>query len=740
MPLCSVCSKQNREQARFCGYCGRLLQSTPSQPVQIVGITLQALSSSPWLRQVPGFRSGQRWKQTVAVIGYSFIAFTILAGTTFDNAALLLLGVDALVIVLLATDAWGLRSWVPLLNSPSKLKAASGWSPLLLLGFVALSSSVSPPSETTSIAAGQLLGFASQETQPSLEDPGQNAEEWLELSRKTLTSSHTAEWDATLEVLEAPRVTVQERKYAFHVGPMRYHFRVKGNGRAYWAEQWAGKRQIPTREAWYEGFTYYVRSTQDPKKLLPLEVGEGEGSCIKRSLVEAGILGWRLAHFFDNEQPSGGYVTARGAEWVREETLRGRPSVVLDLQIGFGFGPISPRFGGGTSRLWIDRETLLPLQRETHVKDPGGKPSSYRVREVYTNWKLNPPLADETFHVEGMGPPDALVDAPEDPAAFEAQQTQKFLGFDVRDFPQPQGPTGFDELPAEASEFAFSLVPQQLSGPEPRSSYDTQKRIVTKGPDGSEIEAYLGYGHDKDLAPGHPFQSTRENRRRFSVGGEFHPQDVFIGKRVGGQLQPTLFFRDVDYDAALAMDSKGRCHLVVCDVDRDQRNRFKFFWLIGDLSTGKWTDAWLVDHRDYFTQGGHPWSAAWGETVHLIWDWTYHAYGEPHHKDSGIFHVTWTPGGFGRKVRVYKGNVDLLEKDDLDMAVDPDSGQLLLVFSTQEGTFVASRPAKGEWTLPARLHPEFTRNYGVSVQALGKGAFVIRTRAGETKEWLLTSK
>ena len=34
--------------------------------------------------------------------------------------------------------------------------------------------------------------------------------------------------------------------------------------------------------------------------------------------------------------------------------------------------------------------------------------------------------------------------------AFEVAQTTKFLGFAVRDFPKPQGPEKFDELPANA--------------------------------------------------------------------------------------------------------------------------------------------------------------------------------------------------------------------------------------------------------------------------------------------------
>lgn len=341
MPLCNVCGKQNREQARFCGYCGRPLQGSPSQPAEEARTDPQAPSSARWLRQVPRFRAGQRWQQIVAAAGYTFIALAIGAGVATDDVALLLLGVDALARMLLATNAWDLRSRVPLFNSPSKLKAASGWGLLLLLGFVALSVGVTTPPKTPSTASGLLPGLASQQAQPSLEKPRQDAAEWLERARKTLISSRTAEWEATLEVIEASLVAMQGRKYAFHVGPMRYRFRVKGNSRAYWAEQWAGKEQVPTREAWYEGFVYYIRSTPDLKKLLPLEVGEGEGFCIKRSLVEAGILGWRLAHFFDDEQPSGGYVTARDAEWVREETLMGRPWSSTS-KLGSGSVPLAP--------------------------------------------------------------------------------------------------------------------------------------------------------------------------------------------------------------------------------------------------------------------------------------------------------------------------------------------------------------------------------------------------------------
>jgi len=103
MPLCSVCGKQNREQARFCGYCGRPLQNGLEQPAEETRQAPQATSSANWLRQVPGFRTGKRWKQIAAAASYTSIALALVAGVAADDAALLLLGVDALAIVLLVT-------------------------------------------------------------------------------------------------------------------------------------------------------------------------------------------------------------------------------------------------------------------------------------------------------------------------------------------------------------------------------------------------------------------------------------------------------------------------------------------------------------------------------------------------------------------------------------------------------------------------------------------------------------
>jgi WD40 repeat protein len=567
--------------------------------------------------------------------------------------------------------------------------------------------------------------------------PPQEAGEWLARTHKKLTTSDTAQWEATFEVLEAPPAKEQGRVFPFHVGTMRYRFRVKGEGRLHWAEKWEGKGKVPTREAWYEGNILHVRSTRDPKKLVPIEVGEGEGYCVERSLVEGGILGWRLAHGFDRQDAGGGYVAAMKIESGGEEKIKGVTAIVLNVKIGFGFGPERARGEVGTTRLWIDKKKFLFIKRETTLNLGGdNKPVKIRVKEGYTNWKLNEPIANKSFHVKGMGPPYALVDAPKGPAAFEKAQTTKFLGFAVRDFPHPQGPKKFDQLPADAAAFVFTLAPRKVSGPEPKESYEPRKSVFAKAPDGSTIEAYVGGDDDEGIARGHGFKSTPENRRHGYGGGAYYPQDVFIGKRIEGRLKPALFFRDVGSHTTaphtLAVDGKGRCHLMLADVDLGQNNRFKLYWLVGNLATRKWTEAWLVDHRDRFTSWAHPWSAAWKEHVHVIWNWDggEHAAkgGEP-----GVYHVEWTPAGFGRKTCISNGNAEYV-----DVAIDPLSGRLVLVFSTDDGVFVASKPNDGVWTRPTPLHDDLTKQERVLIQAVAKGKFAIRTHHHMTREWLLT--
>lgn len=316
----------------------------------------------------------------------------------------------------------------------------------------------------------------------------------------------------------------------------------------------------------------------------------------------------------------------------------------------------------------------------------------------------------------------------ENGSAFEAKQTEKLLGVAVQDFPPPQGLAGFDELPASAPEFRFTVAERPLSGAPPQAFHEVRPSMQARGPDGSVYEAYLG----KNDA-GYSFVSTLANRRqryRGHYGYEYSPPDVFVGRHEGGKLKPILFFRDVGSHTGapyyLAVDNRGRCHLTVADVNIDQGNRLDLYWVIGNPMSGRWTAAWLIDRRG-FTSWSHPWSAAWGEKVHLLWTWGDGRVDTA--PGSGAFHVEWSRGKFTRKVRLISGLVN-----QLAAAVDPRSGRLLVVFSKDDGVYVLSRPEGGSWTRAAWLHPE---GDDVAVEAAESGEFIIRTGSEGTREWVL---
>lgn len=89
-----------------------------------------------WGRQIPGFRSGKRWKQILAVLGYFIIGIWILSGPYAGNMAVFSLGCSLLAIVLLASNAWGLRSRVPLFNSGKLILVIDVWMVLALVACV----------------------------------------------------------------------------------------------------------------------------------------------------------------------------------------------------------------------------------------------------------------------------------------------------------------------------------------------------------------------------------------------------------------------------------------------------------------------------------------------------------------------------------------------------------------------------------------------------------------------------
>jgi hypothetical protein len=332
-----------------------------------------------------------------------------------------------------------------------------------------------------------------------------------------------------------------------------------------------------------------------------------------------------------------------------------------------------------------------------------------------------------------------------DPQAFEKAQTEKLLGVPVEDFRGPQGPDRFDDLPAQAKPFRFQVTQRALSGPAPTPLFE-RPRVLARGPDGQEYEAYCARPGSaalrQELAPGRAPDSSGEHVRHCYDGSghwRFHPKDVFIGKRTPGGLEPALVFPDVgshDMDAhAMAVDRTGACHLVVADVEIFQSNRFHLYWVVGDMATGKWTRAWLVDRRG-FTQSAAPWCAAWGDTVQLLLAWDTFTERQPTGR-SGVYHLEWRPSGFGPKVQVLHGNVTD-EANNWGAALDAATGRLLLVASRDDGIVVAARPAGGEWSRPTRLADTWRGSPNLFVEAPGDGTFTIRAAwDGAAKEYVI---
>lgn len=317
--------------------------------------------------------------------------------------------------------------------------------------------------------------------------------------------------------------------------------------------------------------------------------------------------------------------------------------------------------------------------------------------------------------------------------ADERPLTERALGVSVVEFPTEQGPAGFDELRADAPAARLVVAERPASGPRPKSSYEPRKSVQSMAPDGSAYEAYCGYPDDPELAQAHDGKGV-SNRQFYARhhGASYHAESVFVGRREGGRLNPSLVFPDVGSHTtaphAFSVDSHGNCHLVVADVNISQGNRLDLYWVIGDPRTAKWGSAFLLEHRG-FTSWAHPRSIALGESVHLLWDWVDGSHPEAQ-PDNGLFHVEWTPRGFGRKVRIASGEILAW-----DMAMDSKSGLLLAVYSTDEGVYGATRSRDGWWSKPARLLT--VSSMALSVEARD-GAFLLRTGDGETKEWLVS--
>ncbi len=91
------------------------------------------VTSGAWYREIPGFRSGSRLKEIVALGSYAAIGALFIGGLLASNRALSIFALGILLAMLLITDGWRIRSWFPFFSSRNRVTV--GWA---YVGLVAL--------------------------------------------------------------------------------------------------------------------------------------------------------------------------------------------------------------------------------------------------------------------------------------------------------------------------------------------------------------------------------------------------------------------------------------------------------------------------------------------------------------------------------------------------------------------------------------------------------------------------
>jgi hypothetical protein len=315
------------------------------------------------------------------------------------------------------------------------------------------------------------------------------------------------------------------------------------------------------------------------------------------------------------------------------------------------------------------------------------------------------------------------------------------LGVKVNDFPIPQAMGEFDELDSTAPKFNVAVQYDHATEADGNPIFDERSSVYATAPDGTVWEAYCGKaGAEPDAPPEVDFRPDRETRPAFvdsyngfestpdntrqnyaaHLGYRYNPLDVYIGKRENGRLATKLFFRDVGSHTTaphyMTVDGSGDVHLAVADVNISDNNSLDLYWVTGSPISGKWSSAWLIDHRG-FTSIAQVWNGSWGNKVHLLWSWDS---GEKKSPGIGLFHVEKVASNFSRKVRILSRNVS-----HWSAAIDPTSGRLLVAFSTEDGIFMISKKVDGMWTSPSSIGQPGLRNAYLQLEPGHSGNFLL---------------
>src|SRR5260370_8383679 len=118
------------------------------------GAVATASPNRTWYRLIPGFRTGKRWKEVLAVIGYVLIAAWLVQAPS--NPKLGLFGVLCLGAVGLATNAGGVRSRVPVLRSGNRVLGGMGWIVIAIV-LIAVGAWEQPPTGPSSQSASPIV-------------------------------------------------------------------------------------------------------------------------------------------------------------------------------------------------------------------------------------------------------------------------------------------------------------------------------------------------------------------------------------------------------------------------------------------------------------------------------------------------------------------------------------------------------------------------------------------------------